>query len=249
MQSGIQSQPNAPMFNSTPNATSAHTLPPGLSPRHRIALIATVVLTLGLVVGSFAWLGWSGQRGLELGYPKPSVHIEELATKKPHMNEEVKFTAKGTGRDLKFSWAFGDSESGTDGSANRNGQSVSFTFSTPGSHLVMVTATDSTGKKVEDTTNVTVYPPIPVVSFTADTYSFSNTAYFDVDTSQLYSGTDIISCTWDFGDGKTETEDQSYYCRSNSHTYAHSGTYTVKLTVTDAYYQTSEPVTQFVKIG
>lgn len=241
-------------FPSAPVAPSAHALPAGLSPRRSVALIVTVILILALIIASFSWLAWAGQRGLETGYPKPTVHIGQIAAGNHHTYENIQFSAQSTGRDLKYTWTFDDSAASTDTSSSstatgtREGQNISYAFTNPGSHTVIVTVIDAMGQKSEDKMNITIYPPVPAVTFTVDTSSYSSYVYFDVDTSALDPSTTISGCTWDFGDGKTDSETSEYYCTSTYHYYSNNGTYKVTLVVTDSYGQQSQPYTQIVTV-
>lgn len=64
------------------------------------------------------------------------------------------------------------------------------------------------------------------------------------DTSAIPTGKSIVSWLWEFGDGATST------ASSPSHTYANSGTYTVKLTITDNLGNTSvKQITNYVKVN
>jgi chitodextrinase len=134
---------------------------------------------------------------------------------------------------VSYEWAFGDGILST-------GALVSHTYSAPGLYLVSLTVTDNFARRSSSTLtlNVTlpVYlqPPIakvtplpgavPLLGYVAGSVMFlSPVGSTDPDGS-------IVSYFWEFGDGTTQflsTAD------SVPHTFSASGTYIVKLTVTD----------------
>lgn len=242
----------------TPANSGFYSLPAGLSARRRVALVLTILVIIAVLAASLIWLSWSGQRGLELGYPQPVVHINQLMAQTYHTQDEIQFSAQGTGRDLKYSWIFDDTPSAntsdtsnTSGSGanvvNKEGQNVNFVFTSVGSHNVTVTVTDALGHTSQDKMSVTTYPPKPVVTFTTDN-SFYTYVYFRVDTSNIDSSTSIAGCTWNFGDGTVQDYTDSYNCTSTSHDYNKGGTYTATLVVVDTFGQKSDPVTQTVQV-
>ena len=118
-----------------------------------------------------------------------------------------------------YAWDFGDTTSGT-------GKSTTHDYTAAGTYPVKLTVTDNSGATNSITKNVTVTAAntAPKAAYTVATNDLS--AAFDASTSLDADGT-IASYAWDFGDstsgsGKTPT-----------HPYAASGTYPVKLTVTD----------------
>ncbi|MFT4288904.1 sigma-70 family RNA polymerase sigma factor [Nocardioides sp.] len=118
----------------------------------------------------------------------------------------------------KYTWDLGD---GT----TARGRSVSHTYAASGSYTVQLTVTDRT-RSVSTARAVAVYSTNqpPQAAFSADvvgtTVSFDATASSDSDGS-------IVSYSWDFGDDATGSG------LTVSHTYAASGEYVVRLTVTD----------------
>ncbi len=161
----------------------------------------------------------------------------------PNIAPEASFTASPTSGDvpltvsfdasassdanndpLTFAWDFGDGTSAS-------GVAPSHTFSLAGTFLVTLTVNDGRGGTGIDTLSITVNavpndPPIAVVSVsdtlgeTPFVVSFDGSASTDPDN-------DILTYTWDFGDGATSTG------VTTTHTYTVAGSYEAVLTVMD----------------
>ncbi|MBP2146232.1 PGF-pre-PGF domain-containing protein [Methanofollis sp. W23] len=100
----------------------------------------------------------------------------------------------------------------------------SVTYDTPGTYPITLTV--STGEVTNATTRtVTVLAP-PVAAF--DLSPREGNAPLDVGFTDTSTG-DITAWSWDFGDGATSTDP------SPTHRYERGGTYTVQLTVSNAY--------------
>jgi PKD repeat protein len=93
----------------------------------------------------------------------------------------------------------------------------------PGQYWVTVTNINSCVAK--DTINVNISGHAPIAEFAFSNICFGNTTMFN-DSSSAYPGDTLTSRTWDFGDSFTSTS------VNPSHTYADTGSYTVRLTVT-----------------
>ena len=120
---------------------------------------------------------------------------------------------------LTWEWDFGD------GSPFDNTQNPVHIYPTLGTYAVRLVVTNA---GCADTTIVPVYALDERANFTADqnilckiaTVNFSPTGF---------TTANIVSYTWDFGDGNTATVTTP----TTSHTYTNSGTFTVTLTITD----------------
>ncbi len=118
-----------------------------------------------------------------------------------------------------FLWTFGDG-----GTASVSSPSVSHTFTSAGTFTTKEIVTDNIGCKDSITqTLVTVYRPTA-------TFSASSTHLCKWD-STLFNNlsTGIVSSLWFFGDGVTSSVTSPW------HTYTATGSYTVKLVVTDVH--------------
>jgi PKD repeat protein len=118
-----------------------------------------------------------------------------------------------------YAWNFGDGATGT-------GVKPSHDYASGGTFNVKLTVTDGGGATDSVTKQVTVDAPNqePKAEFTTSTDGLKLSV--DGSGSSDPDGT-IESYAWDFGDGATGTG------ATDEHTYAASGTYDVKLTVTD----------------
>ncbi|CAN5247103.1 PKD domain-containing protein [soil metagenome] len=120
-----------------------------------------------------------------------------------------------------YAWDFGDS------TPTVTTQTASHTYAAPGSYDVKLTVKDNDNATSEVTTKtVTVVAPNvkPTAAFTSTVADAK--VSLDASTSTDTDGT-ISSYAWEFGDGTNGTG------VSPEHTYTTSGTYSVKLTVTD----------------
>ena len=117
-----------------------------------------------------------------------------------------------------YAWDFGDGSTGTGATATR-------VYAAAGTYQVKLTVTDNGGATDSVTKAVVVKSnQAPTASFTSTVTEL--TASVDGSGSTDADGT-VASYAWDFGDGRTGTG------ATATRTYAASGTYQVKLTVTD----------------
>lgn len=197
-------------------------------PAQRLVYILLPALVVALMGGSLYWLQWASQQGIKMGYPVPTVHIVSTSPDPTLINTAAQFSARAFGRDVQYTWDFGD---GTNG----EGTDVSHTYQRNGTFTVTVQAIDSIEQGSSDTVTVHIVPPPPTASFTYSLSYYSYYVYFDASGSAADPSTSLSSYSWNFGDGSSDTT--SY--PQDGHQYSGSGTYQVSLTVTDATGQTS----------
>ena len=131
----------------------------------------------------------------------------------------VNFTDTSTGNVTSWSWSFGDGGTST-------AQHPSYTFTTPGSWSVTLTATGHGGSDGQTKTDyVVVDEPPPTADFSGS--PLSGPAPLDVVFTDLTAG-DVSSWSWSFGDGGSATAQHPTY------RYETPGTYAVTLTATGA---------------
>jgi gliding motility-associated-like protein len=140
----------------------------------------------------------------------------------------VKFVDQSTGNPTLWNWYYAVAPS-TSYQLFSNLQNPSNSFFNAGAFSIKLVITNAAGTKdsIIKTSLITAFPT-PTVSFTGTPrtgcfplqVAFSNTS--------VSTGSPIVSCSWNFGDGYTSTD-----CNPN-HTYSNSGSYNVTLTVTNA---------------
>ncbi|MDY6839030.1 MAG: PKD domain-containing protein [Thermodesulfobacteriota bacterium] len=133
----------------------------------------------------------------------------------------VTFTDLSTGVPTSWSWDFNN-----DTVEDSTLQNPSFTYNTPGTYTVSLTATNGEGSDTEtkiDYITVTDAPPVADFSGSPTT----GVEALTVDFTDLSTG-NVTGWSWDFeNDGTPDSTLQN-----PSHTYNTAGTYTVKLTAT-----------------
>ena len=142
---------------------------------------------------------------------------------------EVLLTAQGSDPDgdvLTYRWDFGD------GSAPVSGRVARHTYTKNGTFTATVTATDRAGATGTATVAVTVGNPsggqAPTVQVAADRTSGGAPLRVGFSAAGRDPDGDAIMYTWEFGDGATAGGPNV------THTYTAPGSYTAKVTVTDA---------------
>lgn len=144
----------------------------------------------------------------------------------PEVEETVNFDASGSsdsdGSIVSWEWNFGDASFGS-------GETVSHSYSGAGDYTVTLAVTDDDGATDTATATVTVsaanLPPVadaggPYTGMEDVLISFNGGSSYDDDGN-------IVSYSWNFGDGHGSTN------QNPTHAYSQGGTYTVSLTVTD----------------
>jgi YVTN family beta-propeller protein len=131
----------------------------------------------------------------------------------------VQFTDKSSGKPTSWFWNFGDGATSTE-------KNPKHTYSKAGKYTVSFTVTNAFGKDTDEETDyITVTPPKKLVAdFSANTlYAPLTVAFTDKSTGNP------TKWAWDFGDKSVRIKTQN-----PTHQYSKGGTYTVKLTVTNA---------------
>jgi len=121
---------------------------------------------------------------------------------------------------ISYEWDFGDGFNG-------NGVVVGHAFVRSGRFSVVLTVVDNRQTANATSSEITVnFPPMAAFSVSARAAPSGWPIRFDASLSTDSDGT-IVSYAWDFGDGQTDIG------ISVTHAYAHNGTFTVHLAVTD----------------
>jgi PKD repeat protein len=131
---------------------------------------------------------------------------------------------------------FGD---GTSGTLMGNASSVQHVYTAPGTYVVTVIATDSSGAQGSAATVLVVSNPVTArFTFTPNPGKVGQPVTFDASGSS--SGSGIASYSWTFGDGTSGSG------VSVPHTYTAANTYNVVLTVVDNAGKTASTSQQVV---
>lgn len=157
-------------------------------------------------------------------YPSPTVSFfcTDTAVCPGEPTSFVSTSILGTSGAGTYFWSFGDGATSTLASP-------SHTYATSGSYNVTLIVTNSSGCSSTLTlpAYVRVYTP-PSASFSVSgAYAFCRVPA-RADFVNFSSGSGTLTYAWDFGDGSTST------ATNPTHDYTATGTYTVKLIVTDA---------------
>ena len=142
----------------------------------------------------------------------------------PKLDDTIQFTDLSSAYNstiISYSWNFGDGTTSTE-------KNPTHKYLNSGTYTVTLEVTDSNGLKRIKTVSIPINQnQAPVSSFThtpsepttADSIQFADSSY-DLDGN-------IVSWSWNFGDGTSSTE------KNPVHKYSASGTYTVVLQVSD----------------
>ena len=149
-------------------------------------------------------------------------------------NVDASASTDSDGTIASYAWDFGDTSTDTGVTASR-------TYAAGGTYPIKLTVTDNRVRRTQ-TKSVTVSAPQNQKPTAAFSSSVNNLALsFDASGSTDTDGT-IASYQWTFGDGSTGTG------ATASHTYAGTGWFSVKLTITDNDGAT-DTITKQVKAG
>jgi PKD repeat protein len=152
----------------------------------------------------------------------------------------VSFTDATTGTTpFTYAWDFNN-----DGTVDSTGQNPSYTYNSIGTYSVKLTVTNAGGSDEElKESYITVSTaPVPVAAFSAS--QTVGTAPLTVNFTDASTGTAPFTYAWDFNnDGTVDSTGQN-----PSYTYNSIGTYSVKLTVTDAYGSDTEEKTSYIRV-
>ncbi|MDW5549603.1 PKD domain-containing protein [Methanosarcina sp.] len=149
---------------------------------------------------------------------------------------DVKFTDKSTGSPKKWKWDFGDGTISTK-------QNPTHKYSKAGKYTVTLKVTNAVGINTATKSNyitVTGTSQAPTADFWG--WPLSGKAPLKVKFTETSKGSPT-SWKWDFGDGKSSTE------KSPTHTYSAAGTYTVKLTATNAAGSSTKTKWNYIKVA
>jgi len=147
----------------------------------------------------------------------------------------VNFTDESTNNPTSWSWDFGDGATSTS-------QNPSHEYTVAGTYTVSLTVTNSAGSDTESKTDyITVSeatnPPVAAFSGSPTSGEVPLTVNFTDESTNSPT-----SWSWTFGDGGTST------AQNPSYEYAAAGTYTVELTVTNAYGSDTETKTDYITV-
>ena len=157
----------------------------------------------------------------------------------PGVNQDVFFDATGStpapGRTItKYEWNFGDGDS-------RSGPLVTKRYTAGGSYQVTLTTTDDAGSVGRQTRALQVGPalgpePEADLTFTPTSPKPGATVSFNASGSLPGSGANIVSYTFNYGDGSPE---EVVTNPLQTHVYAAAGDFTVTVTVRDSLGRTA----------
>ena len=147
----------------------------------------------------------------------------------------VQFTDRSTGVPTAWQWDFDN-----DGNVDSTEQNPSFTYTTPGTYTVVLTASNASSTNTATKTDLVRAIGVPTVDFTPSVTQ--GEVPFDVTFSDNGTTEQPTSWSWDFGDGTTSTTAPPV-----THTYSSAGTYTVALTATNEAGSSTETKTGLIQ--
>lgn len=170
------------------------------------------------------------------GEPEPQPAFSVVLTADPETGAAplvVNFSASvpGGGNEVGYTWSFGD------GVTAQGSSSRAYTYTTPGTYPVTVSATSS-GWSAEATATVTVTPPVvppppenapPSVSLTASRTTGRAPVAVTFTATATDPDGDPLTYSFNFGDGTTRSAGEA----AQAHRYAEPGRYAATVTVAD----------------
>lgn len=183
-----------------------------------MVLLATVILTVLITV----YLTTHA-----LIFPTPTLRVSLVSEGSAiHPMDTVRLSVRPiAGRQLTYSWSLGDG-------ASASGQQVTHQYASYGYYAVTVSAHDPAGQTGSAHLVVTVLPDPPQAEAKVVSQGANGLVALDASSSTGAS----LQFNWDFGDGSAGVFSLQPQV---THTYAHTGKYSVTLTVIDAAGQTS----------
>lgn len=155
--------------------------------------------------------------------PKPTASFESSVNELTAL-----FTDTSTGSPTAWSWSFGDGGTSTQ-------QNPMHTYDEPDTYTVTLVVSNSGGQSSNSQFVAVGEAPDLLAGFDS-TVNGLNVIFTDT------SSGDPTKWSWDFGDGKSSTQ------QSPSHSYTKAGTYAVGLTVTNVY-GTQASTSQFLTLS
>jgi len=130
---------------------------------------------------------------------------------------------------VQWTWDFGD------GTTSSSAISVSHTFSTAGTFIVVLTVRDDADQRSTTTAivNVGTGNPEPVITPSPTTGAAGVTIAFSSAGSRTFNGATISTYLWDFGDPGSGAQNTSA-AANQAHKFNTPGTFIVRLTITDS---------------
>ncbi|MCB9101309.1 MAG: PKD domain-containing protein, partial [Anaerolineales bacterium] len=199
----------------------------GATPSHRYVDNGTytAILTVNDGRGGVA----TSQATVTINNVAPTAKISSPASGNEGQN--ISFDGSGSSDPgpndtLTYAWDFGDGSTGT-------GATVLHRYRDNGTLTVRLTVTDKDGASNSTLTTITINNVAPTANISApsggDEAPGGTTISFDGSGSSDPGLDDTLTYLWDFGDGTPAANGPA----TVSHTYIDSGSYTVRLTVTD----------------
>ena len=146
----------------------------------------------------------------------------------------VQFTDTSSQTPTSWFWDFGDETNSTE-------QHPVHTYESPGIYNVSLTASNAYGFSIETKTDYIIVLAPPVANFTA------NVTVIPVGAAVQFNDTstgNITTRSWAFGDDTNTSTEQNPV-----HIYTSPGTYTVNLTVSNAYGEDTESKVAYIDVG